>query len=134
MSAAARGSVGCKGDHSLITSRGELQGVLDQEAITPNPASQKLLDLVASGEMQCELLCRQEGDPKGGPFLMLVKVSLKDQQKYGALLTKLTGDDALTNLFEPSGPVYLRIMRCRASSWKDLKKCFTAEPGSTTSS
>ncbi len=127
MDPTVKDNVGCEGDSSLITSKEKLQGVLDQQAIAPDAASQKLLDLVTSGQMVCELLCHREDDPKGGPFLMLVKVSLKDQQKYGALLTKISGDDALANLFEPQGPVYLRILRCRPALWKDLKECFTAE-------
>jgi hypothetical protein len=129
MGPTVRANIGCQDDSSLITSTQKQRSVLDQQAIIPNSASRKLLDLVASGEMTCELLCHREDDPQGGPFLMLVRVTLQDQRQYASLLTTLSGDSSLAELFELQGPVYLRILRCRRDAWKDLKQCFGAALG-----
>ena len=117
-------STTCSPDSSRISKK-ELNDVLDERGIALNTTGQKLLDFVAGGEMVCEALCGAKGDPKGGPFLMIVKVSLPQKDKYGALLTELTGDNKLAELFDPTGlpgPAYVRILRCPPAFWKVLKQ------------
>lgn len=123
-SSMVRANPGCDCDCSLGASQQTLQDALDRQAITLDSASDKLLKLVASGDMACDLLCQSKNDPEGGPFLALARVSWKDRQKYAGLFNELTGDDALSDLFEPVGPVYLQIVRCRPGQWKDLSRCF----------
>jgi hypothetical protein len=115
---------GCDCDFSPITSAQTLQDVLDQQAIILDPAGNKLLKLVAGGDVACELLCQRKDNPHGGPFLLMAKVSWKDRRDNAPLLKELSGDDTLTHLFEPPGPVYLQILRCRPDQWKDLRKGF----------
>jgi hypothetical protein len=118
--------IGCDCDFPPAVSKGTLQDVLDQQAIVLDPAGDKLLKLISGGDVACELLCQKKNTPKDGPFLLLAKVSWKDPQKYAPLLNELSGDDTLTDLFEPPGPVYLQILRCRPGQWNDLSRCFGA--------
>jgi len=124
MSPTRKDNVTCIADF-LPISDAELKDFLDQQGITLDTTGQKLLKLVAAGEMVRATLCFAEGDPKGGPFLMVVKVSLPQKDRYGALLTELTGDNKLAELFNPpgpAGPAYVRILRCRPAFWKVLKQ------------
>jgi hypothetical protein len=121
-----RANIGCEGDPSVVTSRQTLQGLLDQQTIILDLTGNKFLNLIASGDMSCELLCKRDDDLKDGPFLLLQRVSWPDQQAYASLLTDITGDDTLTDLFEPQGPIYFRILRCRPDAWKNLRKYFGA--------
>jgi hypothetical protein len=122
-SSTGRANPGCDCDLSLGASQQTLQDVLDRQAITLNSASDKLFKLIASGDMAGDLICQSKNDPVGGPFLLLAKFSWDDRQKYAALLKEFSGDDALSDLFEPQGPVYLQIVRCRPGQWKDLSRC-----------
>jgi hypothetical protein len=117
---------GCDCDFSPVTSGLTLQDVLDQQAITLDPAGDRLLKLISSGDIACELLCQTKNNPKDGPFLLLAKVSWNDRQECAPLLNELSGDDTLTDLFEPPGPVYLQILRCRPGQWNDLSRGFGA--------
>src|SRR6202020_1333823 len=101
-----------------------LQDALDRQAITLDSAGDRLLQLIASGEMVGDLICQSKNDPEGGPFLLWAKFSRDDRQTYAALLKEFSGDDALSDLFEPQGPVYLQIVRCRPGQGKDLSRCF----------
>jgi hypothetical protein len=123
-SSTAGATLDCDCDFSPVTSAQTLQDVLDQQAIVLDPAGDKLLKLISSGDVACELLCQSKNNPGGGPFLLLAKVSWKDRQKCAPVLNELSGDDALTDLFEPPGPVYLQILRCHPGQWKDLSRCF----------
>ena len=121
MNPTRKNNVTCIADF-LTISDAELKGFLDQQGITLNTTGQKLLELVAAGEMVREMLWFAEVDPTGGPFLMVVKVSLPQKDRYGALLTELTGDNKLADLFNPPGPAYVRILRCPPDFWKALKQ------------
>jgi len=102
--------------------RKQLEDVLYEQGITLNTTGQKLLNLFVDGEMVCEALCCSKSDSKGGPFLMVVKVSLPQKDRFEVLLTELTGDNKLGELFDPSGPAYVRVLRCRPAFWKVLKQ------------
>ena len=115
-------NITCSTDSSPM-SREQLENVLHQQGISLDTEEQQLLDLVASRQMVCEALCYTKDDPKGGPFLLVVRVSLQNKAKYRALLTKLTGDKTLAVLFDPPGPAYVRVLRCRPAVWKALKEC-----------
>jgi hypothetical protein len=100
----------------------QLNGVLKKHGITLNTRGLEFLDFFADGEMVCEMLCGTDSDPKGGPFLMVVKVSLPPKDRFDVLLTELTGDNKLAELFDPIGPAYIRVLRCRPSFWEVLKQ------------
>jgi len=83
---------------------------------------EKLLGFVANGKMVCEVLCGTESNPKFGPFLMVVTASLPKKDRYGALLTELTGDNKLAELFDPPGPAHIRVLRCRPAFFNAFRK------------
>jgi hypothetical protein len=100
-----------------------MEAILRDQGVALSTGIQKiLLDLVAGVEMICKAVCSIKDGPKDGPFLAVVKISLGDKNKYAALLTKLTGDNSLALLLEPSGPTYLRVLRCRPAFWTLLKQ------------
>lgn len=108
---------------SSLTSWRQVEAVLDKQGITLNTKGQKVfLEFVEDEEIGVEAVCCSKGDPKDGPFLMVMKVSIKNRSKYAELLTKLTGDKTLASLFDPSGPVYVRVLRCRPAFWELLKQ------------
>jgi hypothetical protein len=97
-SSTVKANPGCDCELSLGASQQTLQGALDRQAITLDSASNKLLKLIASGDMAGDLICQSKNDPEGGPFLLLAKFSWNDRQKYAALLKEFSGDDALSDL------------------------------------
>lgn len=111
----------CSTDSSPMP-RKQLEDSLYAHGITLNTAGQKLLRLFADGKMVCEALCCSKSDPVGGPFLMVAKVSLPEKGSFKELLAELTGDNNLAELFDPFGPAYVRVLRCRPAFWKVLKQ------------
>jgi hypothetical protein len=108
---------------SSPTSWEQLQAILREQGVALKTGIQRvLLDLVAGGEMVCKSVCSIKDGPKDGPFLAVVKISLGDKDKYAALLTKLTGDNSLALLVEPSGPAYVQVLRCRPPFWTLLRQ------------
>jgi hypothetical protein len=108
---------------SSPTSWGQMEAILREQGAALNADIQRaLLDLVAGGEMVCKSVCSVKDGPKDAPFLAVVKLSFADRDKYAALLTKLTGDNSLALLLEPSGPAYIQVVRCRPSFWTQLKQ------------
>lgn len=112
----------CSTDSSP-TSWDQLEAGLRKQGITLTASVQKIFrDLVTDGEMADTTTCYAKDTPEDGPFLMVVKVLFPDKGKYATLLNQLTGDDTLALLFEPSGPAYVRVLRCRPSFWERLKQ------------
>lgn len=114
-------NITCSADLPRMTGN-QLNIVLKKHGIALNTRAQEFLELVAGGETVCKALCSSDSDPEGGPFLMVVKVSLPQKERFGVLLTELTGDNKLAELFGPIGPAYIRILRCRPSFWTVLKQ------------
>ena len=122
MGTTAKDSVTCSADASP-TSGAELKDILDQQGITLDTKEKNLIDhLVAEGESVLEALCSCKEDRKNGPFLMGVKILLPQKDWYGALLTELTGDNTLSELFDSPESVHIRILRCRPALKKVLKQ------------
>lgn len=112
----------CSADASL-TSPEQVEEVLHKQGITLSTSVHKIFrELVAGGKMAGNTVCHAEDGAKDGPFLMVVKILLPNKEKYGALLAKLTGNETIALLFEPSGPAYVRVVRCRPSFWNRLKQ------------
>jgi hypothetical protein len=114
-------NITCSADSPPMPAK-QLNAVLKKHGIPLNTKGEEFLDLFADGEMVCEAQCGTDSDPEGGPFLLVVKVSLPQKEMFGVLLTELTGDNKLAELFSPIGPAYIRILRCRPSFWKVLKQ------------
>jgi hypothetical protein len=122
MSTTAKDNVTCSTNASP-TSGAELKDVLCQQGIALDTKQKNLIEhLVAEGESVLEALCFCKEDRKEGPFLMVVKVLLPQKDLYGALLTELTGDNTLSELFDSPEPVYIRILRCRPALKNILKQ------------
>ena len=122
MSKTTKNSVTCSADASP-TSGAELKDVFDQQGITLDTKEKYLIDhLVAEGESVLEALCSCKEERKDGPFLMVVKVLLPQKDWYGALLTELTGDNTLSELFDSPEHVYIQILHCRPALKNVLKQ------------
>ena len=117
----AKDDITCSADLPLMNEE-QLNVVLKKHGIILSTKVRKFLDLFADGKMVCEAQCGSYNDPKRGPFLMVVRVSSPQKEMFGVLLTELTGDKKLADLFGPLGPAYIRILRCRPIFWKGLKQ------------
>lgn len=114
-------NITCRNDLSRISGK-QLGNILYEHGITPDAAGRNFLDRLSDGEMVCEALCGTEMGPQNGSLLMVVKVSLPQADWLERLLTELTGDNKLAELFDVSGPAYVRVLRCRPVFWQALKQ------------
>ena len=111
---------------SSPTSYQEVEAFLGEHGLTLSTHEQSIFrGLVGNGALTGEELCSFENNPQDGPFMMVVKVTWEDKSKYATLLTQVAGDDSIAMLFEPSGPAYVRVLRCRPLFWERLHRSCT---------